>query len=153
MQENRLIGALLRVPFLTVVDRIYAGLVAAGYDDFTRPHLAVFRHIDETVGSRLIDLAEEAQISKQSMDYLVDHLEKCGYVTRSADPNDGRVKRIQLTARGQAAMSKAREITRKVEQEWAAALGAERMNELLSTLKDLTAMLEEQRYNERIHNL
>src|SRR5215470_5077815 len=94
MQEGRQIGALLRVPFLTVVDRIYNGLVAAGFDDIARAHLAVFRHIDQTTGSRLIDLAEEAQISKQSMDYLVDHLEERGYVVRAADPHDKRAKRI-----------------------------------------------------------
>lgn len=152
LQEGRLIGALLRVPFLTVVDCIYNGLIEAGFDDIPRAHLAVFRHIDETTGSRLIDLAEEAQISKQSMDYLVDYLEEHGYVVRVADAHDKRAKRIQLTERGQEVMRKAREITRGVEQEWATELGPERMSQLMSILKDLIALLEEQRDNRRRQN-
>lgn len=149
-QEGRLMGALLRVPFLTIVDRIHAGAVAAGFEDVTYAHLAVFRHIDEQQGSRLIDLAHEAQITKQSMGYLVDQLEAHGYVERVSDLTDGRARLIRLTPRGHALMATARQVVRGVEEEWARYLGQERMDHLRATLADLTAMLEEARYYERV---
>lgn len=136
-------GALLRVPFLTVVGRIYDGLVAAGFNDITYAHLAVFRHIDEREGSRLIDLAEEAQITKQSMGYLVDNLEELGYVTRVLDPHDGRARLIRLTEHGEEVMRVARDVVRGVEAEWASYLGEDRMNQLRDILKDLVTMLED----------
>src|SRR5262245_53608118 len=103
-QEHRRIGALLRVPFLTVVDRIYELLLAAGIHNVSHAHLALFRHIDEKKGSRVVDLAADAQMTKQSMSYLVDYLEEHGYVERALDPSDGRARLIRLTALGQRVM-------------------------------------------------
>jgi len=62
-------------------------------------HTAVFQHI-EADGSRLTDLAERAQITKQSMGYLVDYLEERDYLERHADPSDRRATIICLTDRG-----------------------------------------------------
>src|SRR5579859_139248 len=129
-QEGRLMGALLRVPFLTSTMQIYEALLAAGIDDLTHAHLAVFRHIDEQRGSRLIDLADEAQIAKQSMGYLVDYLEEHGYVERVPDARDGRARLIRLTKHGEAVMKVARDSVRKTEEEWAQYLGSERLDQL-----------------------
>src|SRR5687767_8632491 len=90
--DRRLIGALLRVPYLRVVTQVYAGLVAAGYDDLRPAHLTVFQHIAADTGSRLTDLADRALMTKQSMGYLVDYLEAHGYVARGPDPADGRAR-------------------------------------------------------------
>jgi MarR family len=80
--ERPNIGILLREPFHEVVRRVSAGLAAAGFDDVRPAHTAVFPHI-EPVGLRLTDLAERAQMTKQSMGYLVDHLEQRGYLERA----------------------------------------------------------------------
>ena len=141
-------GALLRVPFLTSTMQIYEALLAAGIDDLTHAHLAVFRHIDEQRGSRLIDLADEAQIAKQSMGYLVDYLEEHGYVERVPDARDGRARLIRLTKHGEAVMKVARDSVRKTEEEWAQYLGSERLDQLREILKDLTAILESARHAE-----
>lgn len=142
-QEGRLIGALLRVPYLAVVDRTYNGLLQAGFDDLTHAHLTVFQHINEEKGSRLIDLAEAAQITKQSMGYLVDYLEAQGYMERTPDDSDGRARLIRLTIRGQALVTTAKNIVRDTQAQWSEHLGSERMECLLDALRDLTTMLED----------
>src|SRR5262252_2106884 len=93
------IGILLRDLGQNLVRRVTAGLAEAGFDDVRPAHTAVFQHIDAE-GSRLTDLAERAQITKQSMGYLVDYLEERGYLERRPDPSDRRVALIFLTERG-----------------------------------------------------
>ena len=101
----------------------------------------VFQHI-QPEGSRLTDLAEQAQITKQSMGPLVNHLEACRYVERIPDPRDGRAKLARLTARGWALDDAAREIMSQTETEWAEKLGQERFAALKQTLKELNALIE-----------
>src|SRR5260370_14773669 len=97
--ERPNLGLLLRDPFQEVVRRVSVGLAAAGFDDLRPAHTAVFQHI-EAGGSRLTDLAERAQITKQSMGYLVDDLEQRGYLERRPDPSDRRAAPLSLTDRG-----------------------------------------------------
>ena len=141
-QHPRLIGALLRVPYFAVVERVHAGLVATGFDDLRPAYLTVFQHIDAETGSRLTELAELALMTKQSMGYLVDYLERQGYVERVPDPTDGRARLIRLTGRGAEVMRTARQIVRGIEAEWAGLLGQHRMDQLRETLHDLVAHLE-----------
>src|SRR5215469_11091113 len=93
------IGILLRDLGQDVVRRVTAGLAEAGFEDVRPAHTAVFQHIDAE-GTRLTDLAERAQITKQSMGYLVDYLEERGYLERRPAPDDRRVALICLTDRG-----------------------------------------------------
>ena len=141
--DRRLIGALLRVPYLRVVTRVSAGLVTAGYDDLRPAHLTVFQHIEVETGSRLTDLAEMALMTKQSMGYLVDFLEEHGYVARVPDPADGRARLVRLTDRGMEVMRRARQIVQGIEAEWARMVGKRRMDQLLQILQALVVHLEE----------
>ena len=51
-------------------------------------------------GSRLTDLAEQAQVTKQTASLLVAALEREGLVERVPDPADGRARLIRLHAEG-----------------------------------------------------
>ncbi|MEJ2597387.1 MAG: MarR family winged helix-turn-helix transcriptional regulator [Anaerolineales bacterium] len=139
--DRRMLGALLRIPFQVTVARIYEGLTARGYTDLRPAHFAIFQLIDPE-GSRITELAERAQITKQSMGNLVDHVEACGYIKRLPDPSDRRAKIVRLTERGWALDSAAREILRQTEAEWAERLGEGRMAELKQILKDLITLIE-----------
>jgi DNA-binding MarR family transcriptional regulator len=136
------IGILLRDPVQEVVRRVSAGLVAAGFDDLRPAHTTVFQHI-EADGSRLTDLAERAQITKQSMGYLVDYLEERGYLERRPDPRDRRAALICLTDRGWKQIRVALAIIASVEEEWEAKLGAQRMRQLRTLLTDLGQLTRE----------
>lgn len=142
-QENRphMLGAILRIPFQAIVSRIDEGLRARGFTDLRPAHFVIFQHIHPD-GSRISQLAEQAQITKQSMGSLVDHMMACGYVERLPDPNDGRAKIVRLTGRGWELDSAAREVLSQVEQEWAEQVGDERLAQLKQTLTDLIAQLE-----------
>jgi DNA-binding MarR family transcriptional regulator len=134
--ERPNVGVLLRVPFQEVVERVTAGIAEAGFDDLRPAHTAVFQHISAE-GSRLTDLAERAQMTKQSMGYLVDYLEQRGYIERRPDPTDRRAALVCLTDRGWAQVRTALAIIAAVEAEWARALGPSRMEQLRALLSEL----------------
>lgn len=138
--ERPNVGILLRDPFQEVVRRVSAGLTEAGFDDLRPAHTAVFQHIDAE-GSRLTDLAERAQITKQSMGYLVDYLEECGYVERRPDPSDRRAALIVLTERGWEQVRAALGIIAAIEDEWTRSLGEDRMEQLRELLGELGRLM------------
>lgn len=131
------IGILLRDLGQDVVRRVAAGLVDAGFADVRPAHTAVFQHIDAE-GSRLTDLAERAQITKQSMGYLVDYLEERGYLERHPDPTDRRVALICLTDRGWDEIHAALAIIAQIEDDWTQRLGKTRMRQLREAFTELT---------------
>src|SRR5581483_8051158 len=131
--ERPNIGILLRVPFQEIVAQVSAGLAEAGFDDLRPAHTTVFQHISAK-GSRLTDLAERAQITKQSMGYLVDYLEQRGYIERRADPSDRRATLIFLTERGWGQVRAALSIIAELEAEWTDRLGKRRLEELRRAL-------------------
>ena len=140
-KDHRMLGAMLRIPFQAIVARIDEGLRARGFTDLRPAHFVIFQHI-RPEGSRITELAEQAQITKQSTGSLVDHMVVCGYVERLPDPNDGRAKIVRLTERGWDLDKAARESLSQIEQEWAEQVGDERMAQLKQTLKDLIALIE-----------
>jgi DNA-binding MarR family transcriptional regulator len=92
-------------------------------------------------GTRLTELAEQAQITKQTAGFLVDQLEKAGYVTREPDPSDRRARLVCLAERARAAQPVAAKVVAEVEAEWEAHLGKRRMTQLrqaLTLLREIT---------------
>ena len=79
--EDILIGALLRVPAQAIHRRLIEELNAAGFDDVTLPHIAVFQFPGPD-GARPGTLAERAGMSKQAMNQLLRSLEGLGYIER-----------------------------------------------------------------------
>jgi DNA-binding MarR family transcriptional regulator len=92
-------GAMLRVIWQWVREQIFDGVVAAGYDDLNPAHVGLFRY-PTLDGLRPTELADQLQITKQSINDLLRHLEQSGYLIRKIDPADGRARIIRLTAQG-----------------------------------------------------
>jgi DNA-binding MarR family transcriptional regulator len=136
-----LIGALLRIPFETVRDRMLAGLHHRGYSDLIAAHLDVFQYPGPE-NRRPSELAAHTRMSKQALNYLLGQLEQLGYLTRETDNSDQRSKRIHLTPRGRAAIKAIREIVGEVEAEWQQQLGPRKfaqLRDLLAQLRAITA--------------
>jgi len=133
-------GLLLFIPYRALEKRVFDALAEAGFQDFTPAQARVFQRIAPG-GSRLTDLAEQAQITKQSAGFLVDQLERAGYVERVPDPTDARARLVRVAERGAKAIPLAAAVVEEVEAEWTAHLGEQRMRQLrqiLSRLREIT---------------
>ena len=95
--EQLNLGLLLFIPYRALEDRVFAALAAAGFDDFTPAQARVFQRIGPD-GTRLTELAQAAQITKQTAGFLVDQLERAGYVERTPDPTDARARLVRPAA-------------------------------------------------------
>ncbi len=139
-----LIGALLRMPWEIVRERMLAGLHARGYTDLVAAHLNVLQYPGPE-GQRPSELAKRIRKTKQAVNYLLGQMEQLGYVVRQGDAADQRSKRIRLTARGRAAIVAIREIVGEVEREWEQRLGPREFAQLKALLVQLqpTAAEEE----------
>ncbi|MEU1282401.1 MarR family transcriptional regulator [Streptomyces sp. NPDC005805] len=121
-------------------NRVFAALAEAGYGDITVAQARVFQRLAPG-GSRLTELAEAAQVTKQTAGFLVDQLERAGYVERVPDPRDGRARLVRITPRGEATVPVAQAVVAEVEAEWARHLGPRRMAQLrraLTRLREIT---------------
>ena len=111
-------------------------LHTAGFTDLVMAHLAVLRYPGPQ-GRRPSDVAAEAGMSRQAMNYLLGELEELGYLQRHRDPEDKRARRIELTERGQVVRRIMRGIVADVEAELTRELGADDMAQLRRLLISL----------------
>jgi DNA-binding MarR family transcriptional regulator len=90
---------MLRDVWQWVRDQMYAGVVAAGYDDLSAAHVGLWRYpgLEELRPSQV---ADRVGITKQSVNDLLGHLEQHGYILRVPDLVDGRARVIRLTPKG-----------------------------------------------------
>jgi DNA-binding MarR family transcriptional regulator len=109
------------------------------YGDIRPTHGCVFRHVQED-GLRLTEIAERANMTKQSIGEIVDDLVERGYAQRIPDPEDRRAKLICLTERGEAAQAYGLRLFAKLEKRWGERYGAERIAGLRALLEEIAAV-------------
>jgi DNA-binding MarR family transcriptional regulator len=142
-RDGRLIGELLRVPAYAVVRHIHRAFVEAGYLNLRPAHMSIFQHVDHPPhGTRISELAERAQMTKQSMGQLVADMERLNFVERIPDPTDRRATLVQLTDLGWAMHETCGEIAKELEADWSARIGEENFAQLRQLLKSIIASLE-----------
>ena len=133
------LATLMFVSYRAMDERVREAMRDAGYD-VTVAQARIAQRIAED-GTRLTELADRAQVTKQTASLLVAALEREGLVERVPDPDDGRARLIRLSARGRQAAQRAMEVVIGVEREWTEHLGPEltdRMREGLVRLRELT---------------
>jgi DNA-binding MarR family transcriptional regulator len=134
-------GLLLFLPYRAMEQRVMAAVAAAGFDDVTLAQARVVQRIAPG-GSRLTELAEQAQITKQSAQFLVDQLQERGYVERVPDPTDARARLVRIAPRGEQVLPVAAAAVAEVEAEWAAHLGERAMADLRAALTKLAEITD-----------
>jgi DNA-binding MarR family transcriptional regulator len=133
------VGAMMRLAWQGVWKQIFLGVVAAGYEDVNPAHVGLFRYpgLD---GQRPSELADQLQITKQSVNDLLGHLEARGYLTREPDPDDGRARVVRLTLEGWRLQETIHGQAQAAEHHIAETLGADRYAQLQHALADLTRL-------------
>jgi len=134
------LGVALFIPYRYMEDRIFRAVQDAGFDDWTLAQVRVFQRLAPD-GSRLTDLADQAQMSKQSAGVLVDQLERLGYTRRVPDPTDGRARLIVIEERGRQAAEVAKTTSNEILAEWTAFLGTRNftlLHQILDQLREIT---------------
>ena len=96
----------------------------AARDKVSAAHIHITRHLN-LEGSRLIDLAQTAGMSKQAMGDLVTQCEAWGLVERVPDDLDARAKRIVFTATGLDWLRAFKQAVAQAEDEFRQEVGAD----------------------------
>jgi DNA-binding MarR family transcriptional regulator len=139
-ERSPYVGAMLRVAWSWVRDQLYAGVVAAGYDDLNAAHVGLWRYpgLD---GLRPSQLADRVGITRQSVNDLLGHLERHGYLLRVPDSGDGRARVIRLTSKGRRLEQTIYAEAGAAQMRIAEILGPRRFAQLHSSLELLTDQL------------
>ena len=135
------LGWLTQQVWQWVRQSVAAEVAAAGFTDLNPAHLAVFRNRAPD-GMSPSELAEQLQITKQSVNDLLGHLEQHGYLVREPDPRNSRRRRIRLTGQGREVQAIVRTAAWRAERTAAELLGEHRLADLRRNLTDLVALLD-----------
>lgn len=125
------------MPWEVVRRRMLERLHERGFHDIDTPHLNLLL-FPGPEGLKPTELAARMSASKQSVNHLLGQLERSGYLERRGHPHDLRSKRIHITPRGRTVAVTIREAVEQVEREWAALIGAKRLEQLRETLRELS---------------
>jgi len=137
------IGRLLLFAFHAFEARILDSYHAAGFDDVRQVHLNVVRHIDVPKGTRIVDLAARAGVTKGAMGQLVEECARLGLVDLTPDPTDRRAKIVRYSKRGREFMAVTRRSAKRIEADFAKLLGPGRYESLRNDLIDLRKKITE----------
>jgi DNA-binding MarR family transcriptional regulator len=130
------LGALLRLTAQMMTEQLTRWIAESGFEGVQPAHSAVFQPLWELPeGARITTLARASRMTKQSMSTLIADLVAGGYVERREDPDDARASRVRLTTRGRAYAKAVRAFAMRVEADWAERIGAQRVEELRTTLE------------------
>lgn len=88
-------------------------------------------------GTRLSELADAAQMTKQAAGFLVDQLERAGYLERVPDPSHRRARLIRITPCGAQTIPISAKVIADIEAEWTEHVGPENLDHLRKTLAAL----------------
>jgi DNA-binding MarR family transcriptional regulator len=121
--------------------RIWERLASRGYPDIRPSHSQVFANLG--LGAvRVTELAERARVTQQAMGKLLRELERMGYITRAVDDADRRAREIRLTDKGIELARVCLEVVDELHAEYAEKIGARRLAELESRLREAVGLLE-----------
>src|SRR3954451_23441451 len=137
------VGRYVREAFMYLMAEVNEG-VREQYPAVT-PALSRVMSLLDRDGTRVGDLAERAQLTKQSLSELVVSLENLGLVERRPDPSDGRAKLVVPTEEGLRAMAIGFDVAQAIHRRWAKLLGRDEMNDLMRLLGQLISALSETR--------
>jgi len=138
------LARLLRITQRSLERRMMKRVAAVGLDMLRPGHMTVLRVLDPgETGMRMVDLARDADVTRQAIQQIVTDLERLNIVETLADPADRRARRIRYTPYGRDGYGRCMQEFVALEREVAQALGEERLRELKALLSDLERAVDE----------
>ena len=131
---------LLRVAARAMERDALAAIRTAGFDMVALRHFTLFRVLEPgTEGTRISDLARDADVSRQAIQQVVTELEALGIVETLDDAADGRVRLVRYTEFGRAGFERCMAEFARLERGYEERLGLRRARALRRTLRDLAS--------------
>ena len=113
--------------------RMVKKIQADGDEKFSPAHLTALSLLSRGK-LRVVDLAEQLKITKQSASDLIRDLEGRGFLERQPDPHDKRAAIIHLTPAADAYLIDKMQLAAEIDQEYVALLGADGFAHLIALL-------------------
>jgi DNA-binding MarR family transcriptional regulator len=115
-------------------DEIHRRLAQEGHGELRDHHGYLFQHLIE--GPQAVgELARRLGITQQAVSKTATELERLGYIWRTADAGDQRVRRIELSDRAWDAIDRTRRTRRTLNHALREHLGDRRWSSLLTALR------------------
>ena len=96
-------------------------------------------------GSKLVDIAERTNMTKQALGQIANEIEELGYVKRVPDAKDGRAKNLVFTTSGIQLISASIRAVMEIEREFSDLIGEEKMSQLKSIINELATAIDDKR--------
>jgi DNA-binding MarR family transcriptional regulator len=131
---------LVRVAARAMERDALAAIQVAGFGMVAPRHFTLFRVLDPgTAGTRISDLARDADVSRQAIQQVAAELEALGIVETLGDATDGRVRLVRYTEFGREGFERCMAEFARLEREYEERLGARRARELRRALRELAS--------------
>jgi DNA-binding MarR family transcriptional regulator len=119
------------------IDELHRRLAERGHPDVRPAHGYAFQAVGSS-GTTAGELGVRLGVTKQAAGQMVDELVRLGYVTREADPDDGRRRLVRLTPHGVECLRLSAEIFEELLAEWRAR--GDDVDATIAALGGLTAL-------------
>jgi DNA-binding MarR family transcriptional regulator len=127
-------------PFVELMGRLMQEIritfEAEDWDGLRQSHFRLMYNVPRE-GISITDLADRLNMTKQASGQFVTFLAGTGHLDVRPDPGDGRVRVVVRTALGDRTIKKVLARMRRIEGEWAKAVGRERYAEFRAVLTEL----------------
>jgi len=134
-------GILLARAYAAFVEDLREGLAAEGFRDLHPYFGYVARTLDEGPLT-LRQLADRLEVTSPAALKVVNSMTDGGYLERLDDPDDARARRVRLTKKGLAALSRARAFHRRFERSLARDVGVVAIRRMRAALESMVAERE-----------
>jgi len=130
---------LMRVATRSLEREMMVAAARAGYDMLRPRHMTLLRVLDPgSAGTRISDLARDADVSRQAIQQVVVELESLGIVEVIRDREDARARLVRYTDYGRGGFVRCMQEFTRIERGYENRLGPRRIAALKRTLVELT---------------
>jgi DNA-binding MarR family transcriptional regulator len=132
------LARLLRRANRAVERQMMSAVAKAGLDMLQPQHLTVLRVLaPDSDGTRISELANDADVTRQAIQQIVVQLEQLGIVEKIADDRDGRARLIRYTQSGRAGYIRCMQAFAEIERDYERQLGKTQTRAVKNALRTL----------------